>query len=205
MGPKNECAGAALGAVLAGGRGSRIGGAKSMVVLGGRPLIHHPLAAIEAAGLEPIVVAKRSSELPPLVVPVIREPDLPRHPLCGIVAALRAAEGRAVVAVACDMPCTGTGLIARLGSASEQLVVPTLDGTLQPLPARYGPELLPALEAAMAGQRPLRSAIESLQPRLIDEAELVGFGDPRRLFLNVNSDADLRRAERLLAPDRPPA
>ena len=32
-------------AVLAGGRGSRIGGDKALVQLGGRPLIAYPLAA----------------------------------------------------------------------------------------------------------------------------------------------------------------
>lgn len=196
---------AAVGAVLAGGRGSRIGGAKATVELGGRPLVHHSLAALEDAGLEAIVVAKRDSELPPLTAPVIYEPDLPRHPLCGIVAALRAAEGRAVVAVACDMPCTGPALLAHLAAAPELLVAPALDRTLQPLPARYGAELLPELEAAVADQAPLRSTIESLRPRLLDEKELARFGDPRRLLLNVNSPGDLESAERLLAAGQSPA
>jgi CTP:molybdopterin cytidylyltransferase MocA len=40
-----------LGAVLAGGRGSRIGGGKPTIELAGRPLISYRLAAIEAAGL----------------------------------------------------------------------------------------------------------------------------------------------------------
>ncbi|MBK5220825.1 MAG: NTP transferase domain-containing protein, partial [Thermoleophilia bacterium] len=49
-------AGAVLGAVLAGGSGSRIGGAKATVELAGRPLIAYPLAALEAAGVEAVVV-----------------------------------------------------------------------------------------------------------------------------------------------------
>jgi molybdopterin-guanine dinucleotide biosynthesis protein A len=54
----------ALGAVLAGGRGRRIGGAKPTADLAGRPLISYPLAALAAAGIEAFVVAKPDTELP---------------------------------------------------------------------------------------------------------------------------------------------
>ena len=64
-------------AILAGGRGSRIGGDKALVQLGGRPLISYPLAAAKAAGLDAVVVAKRNTKLPPLDVPVLLEPDAP--------------------------------------------------------------------------------------------------------------------------------
>lgn len=189
-----------LGAVLAGGRGSRIGGAKALVELAGGPLISYPLAAVEKAGLEPVVVAKADSELPPLNCRVIREPELPRHPLCGIVAALEYASGRPLVAVGCDMPFTAAGLLAWLGSAPEPLVVPSLGDRLQPLPARYDGALLPALEEALAEGRALRATLESLRPRTIAEAELARFGNPERLCFNVNTPADVEQAERMLEP-----
>jgi molybdopterin-guanine dinucleotide biosynthesis protein A len=191
--------GPAVGAILAGGKGSRIGGAKALADLAGRPLISYPLAAFASAGLEPIVVAKRDSELPPLDCPVIREPALPRHPLCGIVAALRHAGRRTLVVVGCDMPFVEAELLAWLGTTPEPLVVPRLGEDLQPLPARYDSALLPALEKALAGGRALRPTLESLQPRTIAAAELARFGEPRRICFNVNSRADLRRAEELLA------
>src|SRR3954470_2450881 len=136
----------ALGAVLAGGRGSRLGGEKAGIELAGQPLISYPLAAIEAAGLEAVVVAKpgeglsrsRGSFRSHLVrkepwdgVRVLEEPAEPRHPLCGIVAAL--GTGRPVVAIACALPFVAPGLIELLAQAREPLVVPTLDGRLQPL------------------------------------------------------------------------
>ena len=191
--------GAAVGAVLAGGRGSRIGGAKALARLGGRPLISFPLAAVEEAGLEPLVVAKPDSELPPLRWPTIREVPVPRHPLCGIVAALRHAGERPVVAVGCDMPFASPALLRWLGSAPEPLVVPRAEDSLQPLPARYDSALLPALEGALAAERAVRGTLEALSPRIVGEAELARFGDPRRLCFNVNTRADLRRAEQMLA------
>ena len=57
-------AAAPLGAVLASGRGSRLGGAKATAELGGRPLISYPLVALAAAGIEAVVVAKGDTELP---------------------------------------------------------------------------------------------------------------------------------------------
>lgn len=62
-----------LGAVLAGGRGSRLGGAKPTADLAGRPLISYPLAALAAAGIEPFVVAKPSTNLRGR--PLARQPD----------------------------------------------------------------------------------------------------------------------------------
>ena len=178
----------ALGAVLAGGRGSRLGGEKAWVELGGQPLYSYPLAAIEAAGLDAVVCAKQ----PRNGLRILEEPDHPRHPLCGIVAALRAGEGRAVVAVACDLPFVAPGLIRLLADAPERLVAPTLDGRLQPLLARYEPCLLPELEAALEHEEPLTRTVESLAPRLLEEDELTRFGDPHRLLFNVNDPDDLR-------------
>jgi molybdopterin-guanine dinucleotide biosynthesis protein A len=197
-GDEAKAAAPAVGAVLAGGLGSRIGRGKAVVELDGRALIEHPLAAVRRAGLEPVVVAKRSSELPPLELRVIREPERPRHPLLGIVTALRQAGGRPVVVTGCDMPFVSAGLIAWLGSVPAPLAVPVLDGELQPLLARYAPSVLPALEKGLRAKAPLRRTIESLRPRLIGVERLSRFGDPDRIFFNVNTLADLRTAERLL-------
>lgn len=191
-------AGPALGAVLAGGRSSRIGRAKATIELAGRPMIAYPLAALEAAGVEAVVVAKPDSELPALDCPVVREPELPHHPLCGIVAALRAASGRAVIAIACDTPLIDPALLAHLATAADSLLVPDLDGRPQPLPARYGPDLRPHLEAALAREEPLRRTVESLSPRLLRGEELSRFGDPERLLLNVNDEEGLGLATALI-------
>jgi molybdopterin-guanine dinucleotide biosynthesis protein A len=192
--------GPAVGAVLAGGRGSRLGGAKAVVELAGHPLIHYPLASLEAAGLEPVVVAKPGSELPPLSVQVIHEPEQPLHPLCGIVAALRHTGERPLVVVACDMPFAGPSFLAWLASAPEPLVAPSVGGETQPLLARYDHCLLPALEAALSGGEPLRRTIESLRPRLVGEEDLARFGDPERLCFNVNTPGDVEAAAGLLEP-----
>jgi molybdopterin-guanine dinucleotide biosynthesis protein A len=233
----------AIGSVLAGGRGSRLGGSKATVELAGRPLISYPLAALAAAGLDAFVVAKPDTPLrgrpnPPIAperstagegtperstaelgpperstagegrdggaelarVEVVTEPPLPVHPLAGIVAALRHA-GRPVVVLGCDFPFVPPALLRALAEAPEPLVVPAPGGAPQPLVARWSPALLPHLEAALATEEPLRRTVASLSARLLDDAELTQFGDPSRVFFNVNTPADLRAAAAKLDPE----
>jgi molybdopterin-guanine dinucleotide biosynthesis protein A len=207
-GRQKAAAEVALGVVLAGGRGSRLGGAKPAADLAGRPLISYPLAALAEAGLSALVVAKPGSDLRGrsllLVarqrttalgpVEVVVEPAEPVHPLAGIVAALRQT-GRPLVVIGCDFPFVPPALLRTLADAPEPLVVPAPAGAPQPLVARWTPTLLPALEAALDGEEPLRRTVAALSPRLLDDPELAPFGDPARVFFNVNTPADLRHAE----------
>ena len=188
----------AIVAILAGGRGERIGGEKALALLGGRALIHRPLAAAREAGLETIVVAKRASALPPLPEPVVHEPDAPSHPLCGVLAALELAAARspapAVLLVACDMPFLTGPLLAWLAGL-DGAVMAHVGGRAQPLLARCLPAQLPALRRALAERRSLREAIGGLEPRIVDERELSRFGSPQRLCFNVNHAEDQALAE----------
>ncbi len=212
------------GAVLAGGRGSRLGGAKATVGLAGKPLIAYPLAALADASLDLFIVTKPGIALRgrPIVripdlgstappgpgqgstagvgvgdVEVVHEPAEPVHPLAGIVAALRHAGGPVVV-LGCDFPFVPPALLRALAAATEPLVVPARDGDAQPLVARWSPPLLPDLEAALAREEPLRRTVGALSPRLLEDAELARFGDPARAFFNVNTPADLSTAEAMV-------
>ena len=175
----------ALVAVLAGGRGRRLGGAKPVAELDGMPLVEWPLEAAREAGLEAVVVAKASTPLPPLAVPVWIEPDEPTHPLAGLVFALEQAGGRPVVAVACDMPHVGPELLARL-AAADGIAAARLD---HPFPGRYEPSALPVLRDALAREAPAREALAALEA-----AEL---GAPREALLGVNTPGELAAAARV--------
>jgi molybdenum cofactor guanylyltransferase len=187
-----------VGAVLAGGASRRMGTPKATLELGGRPLLEYPLAAVQGAGLEPAVVAKPGSPLPPLAVPRWDEPAEPIHPLTGIVAALTAARGRPVLAVACDMPFVTAELLADLAARAAPLVVPEVDGRLHPLLARWDPSLLPALRDALEREAPLHVVATELDAQRLAAAELRRFGSPERLLFNVNDPGDLERAAAML-------
>lgn len=188
-----------LGAILAGGRGTRLERPKATALLGGRPLLERPLGALEAAGLETVVVAKRHTQLPPGAAPVWGEPDEPVHPLLGIVTAVEQADGRPVLVCACDLPFLTAELVGHIARIDAPLVIPRAGGRLHPLFARYTAALLPALREALEPEAPLHETLVALRPSIVDEQDLRAFGDPARLLFNVNTPEDLERAEKMLS------
>jgi len=176
-----------------------MGSPKALVELAGRPLIAHVLLAVEAAALEPVVVAKPDSLLPSVSCRVLREPAEPIHPLQGLLTALAASDGRPVVALACDMPFVPPGLLEWLAGLDGGVAVVEATGRVQPLLARYEPTVAPALEAALARGASAQEAVSGLDPRIVTETELARFGDPELICLNVNTPADLERAAAVFA------
>lgn len=178
-----------LGAVLAGGAATRLGGAKATAELAGRPLIAYPLEALARAGVEAVVVAKQDTLLGSLDVETITEPDEPRHPLAGVVAALKHAHPRSVVTLSCDAPFVSPMLLRVLASASSTTAVRSA-GRAHPLIALYTVADLPRLEEAVAAGEPATQALESLEPDYIQAPETEAF--------NVNTPEDLAEAEERL-------
>ncbi len=184
-----------VGAVLAGGAGTRLGGAKPGTLLAGRPLLSYPLGALRAVLGEVAVVAKADTELPAVGHGVLiwREPDTPRHPLAGVVQALREAQGRPVVVLACDLPFVTADLVRELvlaeAAGAPAVVARTPGRGLQPLCARYEPGALEVLTDFDPEGRVV-TQVKALAPALLDVDDA--------LLRNVNDAEDLAAAEALL-------
>jgi molybdopterin-guanine dinucleotide biosynthesis protein A len=191
---------APVGVVLAGGRGRRLGGDKAIVELDGRPLAHYPVRALREVCDQVVVVAKRDSLLPPLsgLADVWVEPDAPRHPLAGVVHALRLATGRAVLVVAVDLVLVDAATLRRLLDADPDggaaAVVARADGRLQPLCALYRPAALPALSRFAPDARAV-AVVAALGPVVVDLPDAT-------VLLNVNAPEDVLQASALLAVRR---
>ena len=129
-------------------------------------------------------------------------------PLAGLEAALLAARYRSVFVAAGDMPfLTGdlVGYLLDLLYGHISAVVPCYGGILHPLCAAYGREIHPAVSAALdAGARAVRELLQSLpRVRYVREEELLRFGDPELLLVNVNSPENLARAQAVLREEVP--
>jgi molybdenum cofactor guanylyltransferase len=182
-----------VGVVLAGGRGERIGGDKAMVELDGRPLLAYPLRALQGVTARRAVVAKAATALPPLPAAVERwdEPDLPGHPLTGVLHALRRAAGAAVLSVPVDTPRLDAATLRVLLAASgdgRRAAVAEAGGRLQPLCAVWPADTLLALDALPEGVA-MRDVVEAVG------ALVVPFADART-FANVNAPEDVARLSR---------
>ena len=188
-----------VGAILAGGMSERLGQAKPTAPLAGHTLLEHPLAALQEAGLETVVVAKADTPLPAIDLTVWHEAAEPVHPMLGVVTALERAADRPVLACACDLPFVTAPLAAWIADRDAALAVPRAGGRLHPLFARYTAALLPPLRAALERRSSLHETLGGLDPLILSEEELVRFGDPARLLFNVNTPSDLAQAETMVA------
>jgi molybdopterin-guanine dinucleotide biosynthesis protein A len=181
-----------VGVVLAGGLGRRLGAAKPGAALAGRPLVAYPVEALGAVCERVVVVAKANTDLPPVDVERWDEPDEPRHPIAGIVHALKRA-GSPILVCAADMPFATPDVLHRIADALQpgaNAAVAFSEGSLEPLLASYAPAALEPLARAPA-DAPLRRTVEALAPVLIDV--------PPRVVFNVNTPADLAEAERSIS------
>ena len=186
--------GTRCGAVLAGGRGERLGGAKAAAVLDGRTLLDRALGTLDPVCDRRAVVAKPGSPLPPLPDGVERwlEPEADHHPRHGLVEAVRRTSG-VVVVLAVDLPLVTPRLLAELAGALDGGAVAAVaraGGKIQPLCGAYTAAALGILEAAPPDE-PLVRTVERLAPAVVE-------ADPSLLH-NVNTPGDLERASLLLA------
>jgi molybdenum cofactor guanylyltransferase len=186
----------AVGAILAGGGGRRIGGDKAIVELHGRPLISYPLETLREALGKVAILAKPDTRLPYVSgVTVWIEPEPRRHPVFGIMQALALADGRPVLVCAADLPFVSVGLVKRLAKANPgraPAVVACAQGEMQPLLGCYQRRALPLLRgAARAASCPLRETVGALDPVLVE------VDDPDELF-DVDSPDDLLQAAAML-------
>lgn len=189
----------ATAVILAGGNATRMGGQKALRELRGRTLLDIALDTARAVCDELIVATgARQFNLPP---GVIAAPDDPQHrgagPLAGVAAGLAAATRDRVLVLACDLPnvtpALASALLGRLDHADCAFCRHSADEPL--LAAMKRKPALRAVTAALAaGRNKVVPVWQALGAKVLTGTELAGFGDPARLFANVNTPEDLASA-----------
>lgn len=195
----------ASGIVLAGGRSRRLGVSKASVTVGGVPLIERVLDQLSQVSDDVIVVTNDAEACGSLSVKVVRDVWPGKGTLGGIYTGLQAARHERALVTGCDMPFLDVRLLRFMILLSEDydVVMPNLDGLLEPLHAVYSKASLEPIERLLqAGDLRIVHFLPEVRVRYVDRAE-VAILDPQLLsFFNVNTPEDLQRAEEL-ASQRP--
>jgi molybdopterin-guanine dinucleotide biosynthesis protein MobB len=188
-------------ALLAGGRSSRMGHDKARADFAGATLIDWLLERVAPAFSSVFVVAKDVARFRDLGVPVVADARAVDSPTVGVYTAVAASPSPRTLCLGCDIPFVTTSLLLGLTQRPDSFdaVVPRDAGGLQPLCAVYSRGTLAALEQMLdAGERRIDLIFERVHTDYVDVAD-GRFGDPRELFLNVNTPSDLEAARRLAA------
>lgn len=188
------------GVIIAGGRGSRLGGReKGLLELAGRPMIEFVIAALQPQVGELLINANREPEnyrrFGLRVIPDTLTDY--QGPLAGMAVALEQATNDLVLVAPCDAPLLPDDLVVRLHAELERtgaaICVPHDGERLQPLCALLRRTLLPSIHNFLAGgDRKLLLWLESRKPAIAD------FSDRRSAFFNVNTEEQRQRAEQQL-------
>jgi molybdopterin-guanine dinucleotide biosynthesis protein A len=185
---------------------------KALVQFAGKPLLAHALALLCEAGLSASIAGSR----PELArfAQVIADQAPNRGPLGGICAALASTSSRWAVFLPVDLPGMPASLVAYLlrhaRITGRAITLASVNGCAQTFPAVIDRAALPVLQAELEAGRGgcfssfqaaaagLRQPLAVLGVELLVQAGQVvhpGGLPPARWFLNLNTPADLRRAE----------
>ena len=179
------------GLILAGGRGSRLGGVdKGLVDWRGRPLIAHVMERLRPQVDRILISANRNQQRYAAFGPVVadRTNDF-AGPLAGLQAGLAACTTPLLVCVPCDAPGLPLDLVFRLftaltGNGADIAVAQTVDG-LQPTFLLCRSEIAAKLDAWLtSGRRKVADWLDEVQ------AAHVAFADAAP-FANFNTPEDL--------------
>lgn len=189
-------------AVMAGGRSSRFGRDKALLLLDGEPLLARAVRLLAPLTDDVLVLgpADRASVAPNAQVVQDGVPGI--GPLGGIATALRAALHPAVLVLATDMPLLQPGLLRHLMSLApnHDVVIPRVFGRTQQLCAVYGRGCLPHIDAQIArGDYKIDRFFPLVRARIVEEEEVRGYDPALLSFRNINTEEDWQSLQALAA------
>jgi len=185
--------------ILAGGESKRMGQDKASVMLAGKSLLTRAVENLEPL-FERTIISVREP-IKDVALPQLCDVGEDRGPMMGICRALDEVETNWVFVMAVDMPFVSADLVKGLASkrGNHQVVVPMLDGHVQPLFAYYAKGCLPVMQQQISdNERSLRRLIECVDSLIVQKDELETFDAKLLSFLDLDSQNELEYAENLL-------
>lgn len=193
-------------AVLAGGRSRRMGEDKAFAEFGGTTLIQWTLDRLADVFPHMFIVAKDVERYRRFGFPVVADALPSSAPTVGVYSAVLASPTESTLCLACDIPFVTPAVLTALAerSVGHDAAVPKENGWLQPMCAVYSRATLGVLQEMLdADERRIDLLYDRVDTLYVDVAEL---GAPRgsRVFLNVNTQADLATARTAMTEARAP-
>ena len=186
--------------ILSGGNNSRILADKGFLRVGKKTIVEREIAVLSMI-FSPIIIVTNSPERY-RNFPVELSSDLipEKGPLGGVYSGLAASRDEYNFVVGCDLPFLNPALITYMKNSAPgyDLVVPEVNGLLEPLYAFYSRNCLPAIRVSLEqNELSIRSFFSKVKLRYVRKTEIDNF-DPRGItFFNVNTREDLKQAREI--------
>lgn len=171
----------------------RFGMDKALFRYRGKPLIEHVIDAVRPVLGTISIVADDASRFAYLGLPCFPDEIPGTGAFGGVYTALLRSETERAFVTACDMPWLDTGLVRFIVSVSEgyDVTIPRPDGRFEPLHAVYSKACVVHMRQSLVnGERRIISFFENVSIRTVTDDEIRRFGDPDRIFSNINYQKD---------------
>ena len=179
-----------IAAVLAGGKSSRMGQDKGLMLRRGKPMIQYVLEAINGCQIPAIIVSANAvySQFGYEVIPDI---ELNKGPMGGLLSAMESVNATHVLLLSCDMPLITSDIIIHLTSEVEEhsVTVARIKNQLMPLLAVYSLRIKDAVKQRITlNELKMHDLINAVDHKIVSYDNYKSLNS--HWYINVNSPAD---------------
>lgn len=174
--------------LLAGGKSSRMGSDKGLLLLNNKPMLQHVIDAVQPL-VDEIIIVSNQKEYKQFGFPVFEDSIKDAGPLAGIYTGLLASKTHQNIVLSCDVPYVSVELIALLieKSLGFDVTIPKKNDRTHPMIGVYTQNCLPIFEKELEKQQlKVKLALEKVLLNIVDVSAFDDFN-----FLNINTKEDL--------------
>lgn len=185
------------GVILAGGKSSRMGRNKALMTLGGQRLIDRVVKTMRAVFTDLLLVTNSPDVYADIGLPMVGDVMPDKGSLGGIYSAIYHVTTPYCLVVACDMPFLNAAVLQYLVDhiADNDVVVPEIDGEMQPLHAVYGKACLPPITQRLERNRlKVVGFFPDVRVRTVTASELEPIDPELLTFQNLNTLEEFQTA-----------
>lgn len=177
--------------ILAGGKSSRMGTDKGLMLINGKPMLQHIIVAVAAISNNIIIVSNKSA-YQQFGCPVVKDEVKNAGPLAGIFSGLKFANTAKNIVLSCDVPFVNEQLVSFLieNSKNFDVTIAQKDEQLHPLIGVYSKKCLPIFEKELMQQQfKVRLALQKVKLNIVNVNQFEAAH-----FININTPTDLKTA-----------
>jgi len=185
-------------AILAGGKSSRMGFDKQLLMEEDQRILEKVIDALKEEFPDILIVTARPELYEGMNVRLFRDEYRDKGPLAGVHAALRNARSRYVYLLACDMPVVNLPFIrhmkTRLHASGAEICVCKRGDRMEPFNTFYSRDLLPEVTHRLeTGNSSLFRFIYGSRACVISQEEAAGFDKELQMFTNINTRTEYEK------------
>lgn len=185
-------------AILAGGKSSRMGFDKQLLMENDRRILEQVIEDLKAEFEDIVIVTARPELYAGMDVRLFCDEYQGKGPLAGVHTAMHHAQSKYVYLLACDMPVVNLEFIRhmkqRLLDSRADVCVCERDGRLEPFNTFYSRDLLPEVVWRLeTGNSSLFRFINASNACVISQQEAARFDKELQMFININTRSEFEK------------